>query len=553
MSVHTDSTTVRTWITVVAIMVVATGCAIAQSDTITANPNAVKLRRIWMVRGGTAGGERVGGGVGSIGDIDGDGLSEFAVHFGRLGQWRVYKGASPAPSTEHMWRLDSGSVEPPYPVVGDFWGTGHKAVGFGVFHPSIEFDQHFYFSLFRTESGSLPDTPSAVLDPYRTMAPAVIPGVHDMLVADLDGDGADELIVVVYRLFRNNVESSNAELWIYKGGPDFQLDTPTVIVRDPEANRDDDYTVSIGDVDGDHHPDLMTGGDYPSGIKLKLYYGISGSPWSWTTPDRVDTLTDAFYNIDAEFTLLDVDGDGKSDMLRSLTGSAKSGVYLFRSSLGAEIGNRSLLVDSADRRWLGYSDYKRGGYLNDSNRHYEMTLIAGLTLLWFGGGSAGPDHAFEAYYSAGGDTLTSGNVFGRGGPISDCNGDGWDDYITANSSWFGEDQGIAIVLAGGPYIPRDSATSGVRDIVVAGVQQAVSIWPNPALGELNIAWRGDLKRMPRRFAVHDVLGREIARGEVEPWRGAALWRCEGVPAGTYLLSMYDNADALITTVSFIKQ
>ena len=51
-------------------------------EPITQNPNAVLLRRIWTITGSD--GNRVGDGCGPVGDINGDSISDFAVHFGEL-------------------------------------------------------------------------------------------------------------------------------------------------------------------------------------------------------------------------------------------------------------------------------------------------------------------------------------------------------------------------------------------------------------------------------------------------------------------------------------
>jgi hypothetical protein len=53
--------------------------------------------------------------------------------------------------------------------------------------------------------------------------------------------------------------------------------------------------------------------------------------------------------------------------------------------------------------------------------------------------------------------------------------------------------------------------------------------------------------------VHDALGRLVARGEVEPWRGEALWRCEGVPVGAYFLTVYDADGAVVATSHLLKE
>ncbi len=59
--------------------------------------------------------------------------------------------------------------------------------------------------------------------------------------------------------------------------------------------------------------------------------------------------------------------------------------------------------------------------------------------------------------------------------------------------------------------------------------------------------------MPRRFAIHDMSGRQVASGSVPDGDGAALWRCEGQPAGAYLLSVFDDSGTLLATTRFLKQ
>jgi hypothetical protein len=55
-------------------LLLATSAALAQpADTIVQNPKAVKLHKIWMVRGSTLGGDEVGTGAGGLGDIFGTG------------------------------------------------------------------------------------------------------------------------------------------------------------------------------------------------------------------------------------------------------------------------------------------------------------------------------------------------------------------------------------------------------------------------------------------------------------------------------------------------
>jgi hypothetical protein len=170
--------------------------------------------------------------------------------------------------------------------------------------------------------------------------------------------------------------------------------------------------------------------------------------------------------------------------------------------------------------------------------------------LLFSGGSGGPDHQYVARYQPGYDGYADGRFFGYVAPIPDCNGDGWPELINCNSA-YGFNAGVAFILGGGPDIPRD-ASLGVEAVAGEGHSDAVTVWPNPLREDLHIAWRGDLRRMPERFVVHDMAGREIAHGEVEWWRGEAVWHCAGAGSGAYLLTVYDEHGTLISSARLLK-
>src|SRR5207237_2098288 len=75
--------------------------------------------------------------------------------------------------------------------------------------------------------------------------------------ADLDADGADEFIGVVRdRQSLDRTFDRHGELLIFKGGPSFQLDRPTVVLRDTGTN-DDSFTAYVKRFDGDAYPDIV--------------------------------------------------------------------------------------------------------------------------------------------------------------------------------------------------------------------------------------------------------------------------------------------------------
>jgi hypothetical protein len=529
--------------------------SMAQTDTILPNPKAVRLHRIWLQTGNYfRGGDEVGDGAGSVGDINNDSLEDFAVAFGALHQWRLYRGGSPAPDTIPFWTFDSSGGFPGIPVVGDFWGTGHKAVGFMRGRAEgAALLPHYWLHIFRTESHHLGDSADLVWDSEKTGSPPDVLYPSDVIAADLDGDHADELIIV-----NGGINMSNhAEIWIYKGGSNFQVDTPTVVIRDPEEDEDaSNYFAAVGDFDGDGHLDLASWGQYPFGVsKAHFFFGSDGSPWNWTLPDRV--ITGTIYGFYPGLSAFDCDGDHVTDLT--------IGEYLYRSGSGKNARTRSFSADDADRQFHRYGYYMTetsGGYLNDSSRRYAMMILqtggdnaVSTDLLFFGGGPNGPNLTYDAYYRPEDDNLPRGFTFGyrSDGPLHDCNGDGWDDFIIGDRSYGPFNSGIAMILAGGPYIPNDDPSLGVQEDPLENHTAGLSLWPNPVHDKLNIAWRGDLKQMPERFEVHGLSGKLVASGVVQPSLGAASWRCTETPAGWYVITAYDASGATIASTAIIKR
>ena len=513
---------------------------LAQGDTITRNPKCVQLKRIWKIEGAVRE-SYVGAGVGSVGDVNGDSIGDFAVFRDLPNQWQVYYGSRDTISTTPAWAMDTGNYLIA-PVVGDFWGTGHRAVGFartGVDRTILRV--YDWLRIYRTDSNRLDDLPSAVWyghDWKDTTRPST---VADVLAVDVDGDGDDELVCAMASVYGDR----HGELWIYEGGPDFRVDTPSVVIRDPNLN-DDFFQAYARDIDGDRRIDLMTVAQrfQQQGNSYCFYWGTGSFPAANLLPDRQLTSTGFSKFLD----WIDCDGDNAADLVTP-------GILLWRSANGKDPRSRSWDRADADIYLKSpggpLNAGASAGYLN--SKRYEMAGgIWSPGAILFSGGPHGPDLAYDAIYYPALDSL-QGRADIRG-PAGDINGDGWEDAIAANYQYPSsfDNGGIAIILAGGPYIPSDDPTVGVRHIPLENKSTALSLWPNPVREELNIAWRGDLKRMPRRFEIHDMLGRLVSLGSVPDGDGAALWRCNGQPSGSYVLSIFDAAGVVLATTRFIK-
>lgn len=546
-------------ITAVAVLVLCGVMRVsAQTGAITADPNAKALRQIWRVTGTPfVGGERVGEGVVGLGDIYGTGKGAWGVFYGRAQQSRIFRHDSDdiAKDTVPVQVFDSLFIR----VVGDFWGTGHRAIGFQAANVDTTGGRtKYYFEMrvYRTEQNRIADVPAMVLNTRLMTPPRQVTIPNALLVADLDGDGISELILVHGGVGYDTGVSRYPELWIYKGGPNFQLDSPTVIVKHPILNGQIGVNAQAGDFDGDGHMDIAMSRSYTDTRNHLTFYWGTGDLSTFGRPEdtRIIPLTDSMPDARWRITALDCDGDGVTDLAmdRGRGQPTRQGVYLFRNTGGRNARTRSFTMSDADQWFPAYTTHCHGGYLNDRSRRYAMLTLIQFgfdvadpsTVYLFSGGKNGPDLAYDAH-------VTSSDIRSCE-PVFDVDGDGWDDFLAANPA-VDHNGGVAVIFAGGPYIPRDSSISGVHDVAVAGIHNAISSWPNPATNDLHIAWRGDLKRMPSNFAVHDLLGRLVAEGNVEQWRGAALWHCADVPAGTYLLSISDADGALIATTRVIKR
>ncbi len=530
--------------------------AVHAQGVITADPNAAPLRLIWKVEGQLGvGGERIGEGAAGLGDIYGTGMGAWGVYYGTEQRSRIFRhdSASIAKDTAAVQTFDSLQVL----LSGDFWGTGHRAVVFAT----TNLDQSgprtkYYYELHihRTEGNRIEDSAAVVFN-GRLLPMKYEYFPDDVRSVDLDGDGADELVMVWGGTVADTGIDLHPELWIYRGGADFRLDSPTVIVRHPLLNAQVGISAQVGDFDGDHHPDIVISRSNGDDRDHLTFYWGTGDLADFGKPEhtRIVPLTDSMPDARSGLTALDCDGDSIIDLAfeRGRGQPSHQGVYLFRSAGRVAFARtRTFEMNNADFWVPGYTAHRSGGFLNDRSRQFEMLAIfrSGFnpgdpsTMYLLSGGTSGPDSLYDAYTTSTAINLTI--------PMMDVDGDGWSDLLVSNFAP-NFNGGIAAIFAGGPYIPGPKV-SAVEAVAGEGHVQALTVWPNPVREELHIAWRGDLSRMPALMEVHDLRGREVARGAVEPWRGAALWRPGALPAGVYVLTVRDAAGNVIAGTRVIK-
>ncbi len=239
---------------ILAIIAIQIDAAAQPVTTVTANPAAVTLRVYWGLDGSS--GFRVGT-VGSLPDIDGDGRDELILTRDNPYGWQLFHGDSLRPRPDTTWFF-SGKVASTVPVVGNFYGGGKRYVAlYGHWLQGPRSWDRFDLYLFALDSGRIADTARAMWDSWPGTDPLVL--LSDVAAADLDGDGDDELILFSATAYHDGGWRDNGEIWIYEGGPNFTLDTPTVVLINPQPHsRSNTADLEVADVDGDGHPDLLT-------------------------------------------------------------------------------------------------------------------------------------------------------------------------------------------------------------------------------------------------------------------------------------------------------
>jgi hypothetical protein len=515
--------------------------ASAQVGEILANPAAVKLRLLWA-RTSTEPGTGIGTDLAAIPDIDGDGRDEVLIGTDVPKEIRLYRGDSAGLRLDEEWRLSGPHAWRGTSSNPDFFGDGRRflmLVGRGL-----------ELELYPIDSGRIATTPTMIW-PRGTRAdsPGVRGNLDDFTVADLNNDGADELIVFIGFII-GAPTPRHSQVWIYQGGPNFQLDTPTTVLRETIAEYGYSPIGGVGDFDGDGHVDIgmlqiptRSGGNH-----LMFWFGDGAIPEEAALPDRS-------VNIEyVSWRAVNVDGDGATDIL--------TGQHVFHSASGKSARGRAFDVPDADIKLFEYPGYghQHFGPMNNRSGRYDMVgtvayeAAKGGQLRAFSGGPSGPDATYDAVFYESDYGFFESPSGSKNMPAGDVNGDGWSDFLGGNPRYYDDtDRGAVIILAGGPYIPVDDPSMGVREVVTGERPRSVFIWPMPVADELNIAWRGDLERMPARFEIFDIGGELVARGAVDPYVGSALWRCGDAPPGAYVLRVLDDDGRPLGTASFVKR
>ncbi len=542
------------------------------TDTLRENPDIFLLRHIWRVNG-VEEQDAVGLTVGSVGDINADGIADIAYHTGSTWRWAVHLGGRPAPQVDSVWSVSE--VFRPYirhPIVAEFI-PGQMSVGF----PTARYVdlEHGYIHIpflpfFDTAMGSLTDTPASIWDPQFENQSNIGYFPSDYLAANLDTAAGDEFIVAI-KAWRTYTEDSfttdTNEIWIYRGGENFSLDAPTLRLSLPEKLHSNlELHTLVSDLDGDGYNDLMATGQYTEGTLMKIWFGDSTSPWDWTgTPDR--TINVSAVGLGFDITHGDFDGDGLLDFAGTVLRNERFTTNIFLSGTGKSIRDRSFSEADIDRSI--FTDVFQvvpgpAPFLNDSTRTYAMLALKGPSrfekgsdmLYFLSGGRNGPNATADAFWAPSRDGVASGPVLLNFRPIPDCNGDNFDDLMVGDPKWYYNlfSYGIALVLAGTDSIPNDDPTVSVRSGGTGSTPLRLSLYPNPASHQATVSIPLSLVHRGATLVLRNTLGEVIRRIDVPAGSDGITLDVADLADGLYLIDLSgDGAINDIDQTTMIKE
>lgn len=334
------------------------------------------------------------------------------------------------------------------------------------------------------------------------------------------------------------------KILIYPGGPDFSVAMPHAVLLDDTSSRDlDPERLAVADIDGDSLPDILHLNEYSDrSHTLKIYFGRGTLPLSGDQADRsIKGFGDDYQRLD----LADVDGDGVQDVLTSKA--------LYLSSHGKNARWRPFDADDADLRFVSESEFTHMlGPLNDSTGRFSMVGAFDYDVLHaYSGGPTGPDMSYDGTYSA-----TSAYPFSANcSSLGDVNGDGWSDVLFSNSSYPGHwNWGIALILAGGSYIPHDWMPTGIAANEGAMPSMSVvRIWPVPTESDVTVSWPSAWTQTPSTIELYASNGDHVQSLSVEERDKAATLALQGLPAGRYIVLLRSQSGAVLGWTTAVRR
>lgn len=272
-------------------------------------------------------GARYGTSVGSAGDVNGDGYSDFLIGAplyddGETDEGRVYQysGTATVPSTTAAWLFNGdqagaecGRVVGP---AGDVNGDGYSDALIGVPMWSGTFSNEGRALVFHGSSSGL------VLAPAWDITGGAASrqlGTSLSSAGDTNGDGYSDVVVGIPTY--SNGQSGEGQLRWYRGGAAGLSATPTWLAESNSVGASLGAAVcAAGDVNGDSFADFIVGAPtYTNGQanegRIYLFYGASTAPGN--SPFMYESDLAGAYLGNVVTMAGDVNGDGYGDIAAS--------------------------------------------------------------------------------------------------------------------------------------------------------------------------------------------------------------------------------------------
>ncbi len=422
--------------------------------------------------------------VSPLGDWNGDGKDDIAVHSGcdasntynRFGPCKIFYGGSDLslpPAFEFGW--------------------------FGHFIPTIDFNLDGHIDILNVESYINSDKPDTIkvyfggpgfdtISDFQFPAPANYPytmyqpdftnfGIYS--VPDFDGDGSNELILCSGWTYTLSTFTTGS-IFLYKLGQNFSPIPQDSLIGDSLKTL---YfpMLSSGDIDGDGLSDILLPIQQPhtgTPIEVHFFKGNSASkfgiPYKWI---------DGSVPCEIEWTriLPDMTGDGKADIFVLKNMGAGYREFLSKGDVWPPYPSSS----------MQFPDASNGGYYIDfatfpgdvNGDGYQDIIIPAVS---FGAAKlvlGGPVISVIRNF-----TGSSGGLGYASSACGDYDGDGIDDFVLVDYPWtFGECHQTWFIIVKGDT-SAVNPTSIEDEILPEGYNIEITPYPNPFNPEVKVEY-----------------------------------------------------------------
>lgn len=384
-------------------------------------------------------------------------------------------------------------------------------------------------------------------------------GKTDIVISSLYA--LPDLVGVLYIYMGNTIPSDSAT---------FQVRGRAYVPGNPPIGWYGNY-FQVGDINGDGYSDLLLSAKVdkvplpPSGDSIEvIYIYLGGSSFSFVENGESikyeSKLIDDFHSagwVRKEFSVMDINGDGISDLLVSH--------YYEDSKLHVHFGSKTG-IDTIPSFYLTDPDTTRSDVIagqvcediGDFNHDGYDDFILKVA-------------AYKSFsVHLGGPRLSNRNPYGMRGLLEsystsfptkaigcgDQNGDGVDDYVAIAASYVPDEMGYALIFLGDP-----TQLTGVNECEIAepAMFNLFQNYPNPFNPQTTIEYALE-KSEQVHLTIFDVLGREVnslVNKQEQAGRHRILWygkdkRGLSVASGIYYYQLHTPTRTETKKAIFLK-